>query len=554
MTLWTGYPAAVTWRSGIALNGRGIVLLAVVGLLVLRACQLLGVGPLLFDWEFVQFGSLALEVEAGTRQLSELWRRPEAWTYMEHAQGTILPIGGTALLVPWFGANIWTLHATSVLPEALTLGLLLVLLWRRSGSVRVILLAAFAWACVPRGAAVWQMLPFGNHTEFLWVPLAVALLLDLRPRSSAGSGLVAGLIVLLLGLGFVAYRGTLASGGALILALTLTHGADGFRRAAAIGVAASCLALWVLHTLTDPQQWEGLRTLRELLVGAPVMDPSSWGDRIGRLPQRLPSAPAAVVSPWPYLGLVTCVGLITAVQLVRSAAPQPIARGIAAPAGTSGRPASLLFLVLWLLASLTMTLAADARYDQYFLQPFYGLLVCALVAPTLVEPGSLLRRLALLGVLSLGLLGVPDNAELLRPSAWEANRSYRGLALWGQFQMTSMDEDDIPYWDRLAGRADLRHFVGQGFPPNDRCGSNLRVGGKLPIPDPGTNRCSCWAEGTLATFVKQRLSEDPQVPLEQLGMGAWIGCNRDEASLSAALEGLGPTLKGRIWAGARALD
>ena len=89
----------MSWRSNAALRGRGIILLAILGLLSLRACQLLGVGPLLFDWEFVQFGSLALEVEAGTRHLSELWRRPEAWTYMEHAQGTMLPIAGTALLV-----------------------------------------------------------------------------------------------------------------------------------------------------------------------------------------------------------------------------------------------------------------------------------------------------------------------------------------------------------------------------------------------------------------------------------------------------------------------
>jgi hypothetical protein len=474
---------------------------------------------------------------------------------MEHAQGTLLPIAGTALLVPWFGASIWSLHATSVVPEALTLGLLLMLLWRRSGSPALLFAATFAWACVPRGAAVWQMLPFGNHTEFLWVPLAVALLLDLRPRSAASSGLIAGAMVLLLGLGFVAYRGTLATAVALLVALVLSRGpTGGIRRALAIGVASACLSLWALHGLTDPEQWRGLGTLRELLLGAPVMDPSLWADRVGRLPQRLPSGPALLGSPWPYLGLLGAGALAVGVQLLRGAVSRPPPSGTAAAAEESGRPTALLFLGLWMLVSLGMTLAADARYDQYFLQPFYGLLVLSLVAPTTGPPGSLLRRCALLGVVGLGLLGAPDAGELLRPAAWEANRSYQGLALWGQFQMTSLDEDDIPHWDRIAGTPNLRHFVGQGFPPNERCGPNLRVGGKLPLPEPGSNRCSCWEEGALATFVAQRVSEDQAVPVEQFGLGAWIGCNRDEVALSAALVGLSPMLRARVWAGTKLLD
>lgn len=532
-----------------------LILFGVVALLLLRSGQLLGVGPLLFDWEFVQFGSLALEVEAGTRHLSEIWRRPDAWTYMEHAQGTMLPIAGTALLVPWFGASIWSLHATSVVPEALALGLLLMLLWRRSGSPALLFAATFAWACVPRGAAVWQMLPFGNHTEFLWVPLAVALLLDLRPRSAASSGLISGAVVLLLSLGFVAYRGTLATAVALLVALVLSRSATGgLRRALAIGVASACLSLWALHGLTDPEQWRGLGSLRELLLGAPVMDPSLWADRVGRLPQRLPSGPAILGSPWPYLGLLVAGALAVGAQLLRGTVSRPPPSGMAAAEQESGRPTALIFLGLWMLASLGMTLAADARYDQYFLQPFYGLLVLGLVAPSTLPRGSLLQRCSLLGVVGLGLLGAPDAGELLRPAAWEANRSYQGLALWGQFQMTSLDEDDIPHWNKIAGTPHLRHFVGQGFPPNERCGSNLRVGGKLPLPEPGSNRCACWEEGALATFVAQRMREDPAVPVEQLGLGAWIGCNRDEAALSSALVGLSPVLLARVWAGTKLLD
>jgi hypothetical protein len=398
------------------------------------------------------------------------------------------------------------------------------------------------------------MLPFGNHTEFLGVPLAVALLLDVRVRSSSASSAVAVAMALLLGFGFVAYRGTLATVVALVAVLVLTQGAAGLRRAAAIVVAAACLALWALHSLTDPAQWQGLATLRELLLGAPLMDPSSWSDRVGRLPQRLPSAPAFLGSPWPYLGLLAAAFVAASTQLLRGAVPPRSVVGLGAQEGRGGRPAPHLFLGLWSVASLGMTLAADARYDQYFLQPFYGLLAVALLLPSMASPGTRLRRLALAGVLTLGLLGVPDGVELLRPSAWEANRDYQGLKVWGQFQMTSLDEDDIPYWNKVVGRPHLRHFVGQGFPPNEYCDSNLRVGGKSPIDPPGTNRCSCWPEGELTAHIEQRLREDSQVPVEQLGLGAWIGCNRDESALTAAIKGLNPVLKARVWDGARTLD
>ena len=523
-------------------------------LLGLRSGQLLGVAPLLFDWEFIQFGSLALEVESGTRRLSEIWQRPEAWTYMEHAQGTMLPIAGTALLVPLFGANVWGLHATSVLPEALALVLLLTLVWRRSDSVLLVLSAAFAWSFVPRSAAVWQMLPFGNHTEFLWIPLAVALLLDLRIRSWLGSSGVALALALLLGLGFVAYRGTLATAAALVLVLVATQGLAGLRRAIAVVFAAGCLALLALYSLTEPEQWRGLQTLRDLLLGAPVMDPDPWPERLRRLPERLPSAPAILGGPWLYLGLVGTATAAALFQWSSGRAAPPPDRGIAAAEESGTRSPAILLLLLWAAISLGMTLVADARYDQYFLQPFYALLSVVLLLPTMAVPRSLLRRCSLGCVLLIGLLGLPDGAELLRPSAWQVNQDYQGLKLWGQFQMTSLDEDDIPYWDKLAGSPDLVHYVGQGFPPTERCVGNLRAGGKHPIPAAGTSRCSCWGEGELTSHLAQRLREAPKVPLEQLGMGAWIGCNRDKEALESAMKGLAPPLKARMLNGVERLQ
>ena len=523
-----------------------MILLCVSLLLGLRAAQLLGVAPLLFDWEFIQLGSLALEVEAGTTQISQIWRRPEGWTYMNHAQGTLLPIAGTALLTPVFGASVWALHATSVIPEAIAAACLLTLIWRRSRSRRLVLAAAFCWAFVPRGAVVWQMLPFGNHTEFLWIPLALALLFDIRQKSSFDSNAVALGMTLLLGFGFVAYRGVAAALAAVAITLVLTQGLRGVRRAVAILVGASFLVFWLLDGFVKPEQWQEL-FVREFLFGAPVVEPDPWGHRAVRFLRRLPSAPLHGSVSGLYHGVLGVANLVALGLLLRGRIPTPPQTGIAAPAESNGRPAALVFLVIWALVACFVTLAGDARYDQYFIQPFYALLAVTLLLPTLVRSGAWLRRGALCSVLLLGTLGAAEGVEMIRPSAWEANIDYRGLRLWGQFQMTSLDEDDIPYWNQIAGSTQFNHFAGQGFPRTEHCQPSLRMGSGETIPEPGSNRCSCWPEGEFAVHLQQRLEEYAELPVNQLAVGAWIGCNRDQKAMTAAMRGLAPSIAERVW-------
>ena len=394
---------------------------------------------------------------------------------------------------------------------------------------------------------MWQMLPFGNHTEFLWIPLALALLFDIRQKSSFDSNAVALGMTLLLGFGFVAYRGVAAALVAVAVTLVLTQGLRGVRRAAAILVGASFLVFWLLDGFVKPEQWQDLQLMRDILVGAPVVAPDPWGTRVSRFLIRLPSAPLNGSVPWLYLGILGAANIGALGLLLRGRIPAPPPTGIAAPAEANGRPAALVFLVLWALVASGMTIAGDARYDQYFIQPFYALLAVTLLLPTLVRSGAWLRRGALCCVVLLGVLGTAEGVEMLRPSAWEANSDYRGLRLWGQFQMTSLDEDDIPYWNQIAGSTQFNHFAGQGFPRTEHCQPSLRMGSGETIPEPGSNRCSCWPEGEFAVHLEQRLEEYAELPVNQLAVGAWIGCNRNEEAMTAAMRGLAPSTAERVW-------
>ena len=530
--------------------GAATVLFGVGLLLVLRSSQLLGLGPLLFDWEFVQLGRLAVEVDAGSTAISDLWRSPSRYIYMPHAQGTLLPIGGAAMLSSLFGASIWALHATSVLPEALSLGLLLTLVWRRTGSTGFVALVGLGWMMAPRLAVIWQLYPFGNHTEFLWVPLATALSLDFAPASRRGQVGLGLLQVLVIALGFVAYRGNLVTVGTFGLALLLCRGWRGIGHGLRILFPSLVLALGLIYSLTDPAAWTHLEHVRGVLIGAPQVDPSDWSSRPGRLGRLLPAAPTDSRLRWPYLGLLVFGGMLSLASLLRRG-PWSSKR----EEGASDKPdLALVFLALWPITAALMTMAGDARHSQYVLQPFFACLVLALLAPALHLPHRGLRRLGVGVVVGMTLLGGADNAELIRPSAWERNSSYEGLMLWGQFQLHSVDEDDLPYWNLLASREELDNSVGYGVPPSGRCSAGLRDGGPVPSPDEPSSRCGCWGPGELAKHIELRQVDAPQIHLDQLGMGAWIACNRDPIALESALEGLAPELRVQVLSGRSAFD
>lgn len=193
------------------------VTLAVRVLAALRTMQLLSVAPMLHDVEWLQFANLAQVLASGRLDLlvnpQELFPH---YTYMDFAQGTVAVGIVTWLLSPILGITSWTLQASSMLAEALAVAILAAPLVVVTPSRWKVALGLAPWILAPGFAVVWQMLPFGNHTELLWVPLGIALFLAWRPPEHRPLWQLA-LPLALLTAGTFCYRGVLTAVGALAL-------------------------------------------------------------------------------------------------------------------------------------------------------------------------------------------------------------------------------------------------------------------------------------------------------------------------------------------------
>ena len=153
-----------------------VTFLAVVATLSgLRALQLLSYAPALCNPEFLFNGRLMLEAHEATSSLQYIRTQSlSGLVYLPTQQGTLAIQLAAAALSTVTGPNVWTLHGTTILAELLAVALLLVFLLRQLGP-RAAMIGALPWLFPPGPVVVWQLLPFGNHTEFLAIPLAIAL-------------------------------------------------------------------------------------------------------------------------------------------------------------------------------------------------------------------------------------------------------------------------------------------------------------------------------------------------------------------------------------------
>jgi hypothetical protein len=156
---------------------------------VLRALELRTVAHLLYSPELFGLGSLAWDLHAGTFKSTSVFEFISTYQYMQFAQGTLVVQAAATLLGVAFGPNTWAFHFVGIAFEALTVALVATITVRAAGPVlgAVVLLP---WLLPPAFVVAWQLMPYGNHTEFLWVPaaLAVALSTDLGQSGSSCIG------------------------------------------------------------------------------------------------------------------------------------------------------------------------------------------------------------------------------------------------------------------------------------------------------------------------------------------------------------------------------
>ncbi|MCO4773065.1 MAG: hypothetical protein KDA24_23730, partial [Deltaproteobacteria bacterium] len=164
---------------------------AVLGpMLVLVCCRglvLRSAAHQLYAGEAAGVGRLQWALSQGTFE----WHGPARFvvehTYQYFAQGTAFLQVVAAALSPFFGHTFTAQAAAAIALEALGVGLFAWLLLRITAPAGAAL-GAVALALPPRFTATFALQPYGNHTEYLWVPLAAALILLGRSPASSRRG------------------------------------------------------------------------------------------------------------------------------------------------------------------------------------------------------------------------------------------------------------------------------------------------------------------------------------------------------------------------------
>ncbi len=507
--------------------------LALTVLLILRGAQWLSIAPLLHDPEWLQFADLARVLQAGELERLLPGQLFPQHSYMPFSQGVAILSLFAWFLSPLLGVSSWALQACSLLAEALAVALLAALLSITHSRSSWRALALAPWLLAPGFAVVWQILPFGNHTELQWVPLAVALFIvwsppDRRPWWHLTFPLV------VLAFGLFCYRGTLP----VLVAFVLWGAWSGSRRlllgSFAVGgltlalVTVSLLGIYGGGFLENPDRFLLAHELGASFgVAAPI---------IGEDPFLFPTAPRDLPS-WPYLALLLVALPLALFGCFR--AP----RGPSSPDGQVRR-----FVLLWAsLAFLACALDSFPR-QPHCLPALYALLVNA----GLLLGAGVPRAVRWAGGVIVGLLaaaGLRDGVATIHPDAWRDALRYEGVALYEQLDVRAVDGDDWPWFQRLVDEGRTHPHV--GVVTHAFCNHGLRDRVFLPHPEPSASRCGCEEAGWVGRVLQEAIERGPQADPFQAGRGAWIYCGRDLGDLERGLEGMPAELFEEVMAGAR---
>lgn len=515
-----------------------LVAAVVVPLVALRAFQLLSLAALLYNPEYLYFGALMLDVH-GPEGLGPYLSHSgiESLAYGPQQQGPMAVAILSTLISLVTGPSTWALMATTVLGEALAVGLLVLVLVRACGPGGAIL-GALPWVLAPGPAVVRHLMPFGNHSEFMAVPLAVALFLVLRdPEDRPWWHWLVPLAVLAAGV--FLYRLNVTAAVALVVAVAVT------RRPRVAVLGASCAVGAVVLAVVGLLLLHGGGVLGASPGGVgsalpPLTDgPGLVLRSFAVLPKIFPAAPASMGVRWPYL-LLLVLGLGAGIAVSAAAARRPDPRDVV-----------LWFAVIWAAVTLSLGLIDGNP------RPFHhinGLSAVFLVIALLqARPGPRwLQRGASICLLLLAGLGAVDNVALCDRAEAASNLDYDGLGLYHHTLLQDLDSDDLDYLERMIreGRGDafteeLAWLTGLECDCTDI--HDWVVG---PVPDLAWGCCHCWSRGELARRLLESADTADRVDMEQLGRYAWVACNRDMPGVRRTLEGLPPGMYDAILAGA----
>ncbi len=523
--------------------GRGLqvalVAAVVVPLIALRAYQMLSLAALLYNPEYLYFGALMLDVHGGEGIAPYLSRAGVAsLAYGPQQQGPMAIALVSTLISAITGPSTWALMATTVLGEALAVGLLVLVLVRACGPWGAVV-GALPWILAPGPAVMRHLTPFGNHSEFMAVPLAVALFLVARePEERPWWHWLVPLGVLAAGV--FLYRLNVTAAVALVGAAALT------RRPRVVGLGAACAAGGVLLAMVGVMLLHGGGVIGAIpggegsalppVTGAPgLVLRSLWV-----IPTIFPAAPASMGVRWPYL-LLLAAGLVAGVVVSAVTARR-----------TEPRHVVLWFAAIWATVTLALGLLDGNPRPFHHINALSAVFV---VVALLQSParGPWIRRGAAAALVLLAGLGAVDNLALCDRTEAASNLDYDGLDLVHRTHLQDLDSDDLDYLERM-----IREGRGDAFTEELAWLTRLEcdctdlhdwVAG--PVADLDWGCCHCWSRGELARRILESGDAASRVDMDQLGRYAWVACNRDMPGVQRTLEGLPPVPFDEIMAGAR---
>jgi hypothetical protein len=493
----------------------------------LRVVQLLSVATELHDPEFLHFGLAALDAHEGLMPAELTVADLGRYMYGSTAQGTLVMSAIAWALEPWFGPSAWVLFGIAIAAQGATVGFLTAALAPHVGLARSALAAGLIWLFAPGDAVLWELMPFGNHTEFVWVAAAVLFVFSRDPALARWVSRIAMLVLLTIGI--VCYRGHLPT----LLAAAGAWGLSRPRRILPAAIGGGLVLAGVVY-IAQPLAEPGNDSVKAVLM-TKLWPHASVEIAIQTARRSFPSAPAAAADGALYGGVLACGIPLMLLAVWRT--KSPALRRCSAVAA------------LW--CGLTVAAAFPfAPWPQYWLTALYaGLTAATLLAATTPLRWTWLPAAAV--VVFLVSAGVMDASRLVRPEAMSANLEYRGLEVWHRLDVGAIDASHQPALHRLLDEGRGSRAVGVGMPLHSMCNARLR-GGLGPTDEYRGEPCRCWKPGELGPVAKSARDGRPaEFSLADVGRGAAIACGGDLEKVRAAAEGLGPEEIELLLAGAR---
>ena len=511
----------LSWKGSLAFAAA-----CTASVLLFQAAQLRSSIHLLYNGEALGLSRLMWDVHTGAFEFTSIANLINGYSYLQFDQGTAVQGLLAAGLAPALGTDIWTFYIAGIILCAMGTFCFALVVTRFARTPATLLLVA-PFLLPPLPLQTWRLMPWANHTHFLWVPALLALWLIVAGRDDARwRNLLAPIGIAAVGIAL--YRGNLAPAVAVAVTLASLGGTRNAGRAAVYvaGVAvatALILGVW-LH------------------IGWSSFLPYS-GEFVASEPASFFRIPGRIAEIWGHLlAALYFTSIVEALhRLVLAAAVLLALTAFAVPARS---PVLVTrFGCAWAVIGTLAISTSEYRLPTHVFPLYFAALLC-FVSLAAWCPIRLLRVVAIAGAALLGLAGLVEGTSYIDRSVWPQTGENRGLQLYWTLDLQQIELDELQYYHRILdeGRGSSAIGLASGT-LGLHCPNPISVQAGGDRPDPAADTCQAWTEGELCHLLTDDRFPAGELPGDlariagDIGRGAWIRGNRDLAGVERSFEG-----------------